>query len=262
MTNRRYSPDPREVQKGNPHELTRRQHILPVASIDRFCDAKGLVTVVPKSGIAEYKVRCEDPRFTVHRAWDQKSEDLAKTEYEDPFQAVAKELRSPMLRALSPSESAIVSNMYGLWRIRSILADETHDEIELVGMLGPRNIDNQWSQDEGEQLERGWSPVLAGAHPVVVAKRFFAWPRITTDIMRTLAYCRDRKWALIDSLDGEFCVSDRAPSQVVMPLTPTRIAALDALPQSLPRRQVSMINARMREASKHFIFGHSAPDFA
>ena len=60
------------TQKGNPHRLTREQHIIPAATLRRFTQSDGRVEVHFRDGrIAKLPVN--DQLFCVDRLWDQRS---------------------------------------------------------------------------------------------------------------------------------------------------------------------------------------------
>lgn len=76
-------------QKKNRHLLTVSQHVLPLASIARFADAEGRVSL---HDLARRKVRLAKPNdniFCAMRAWDQQAERGYMKRIEDEFQHLA-----------------------------------------------------------------------------------------------------------------------------------------------------------------------------
>jgi hypothetical protein len=76
-------------QKGNPHRLAIRQHILPVKSIARFSKSDGRVWVFEKLKNAKRRAKPSDEIFCARRAWDERTEVDFMKKIEDEFQTLA-----------------------------------------------------------------------------------------------------------------------------------------------------------------------------
>jgi hypothetical protein len=56
-------------QKGNPHRLTREQHVIPVATLRRFAQVDGRVEVHLRDGRI-VMLEADDQLFCVERLWE------------------------------------------------------------------------------------------------------------------------------------------------------------------------------------------------
>ena len=108
------------TQKGNPHELTVQQHVLPRKTIARFCGADGRVKVRLLTRGLDLPLTPVDPLFCVQRAWDQRGESLVGGSIENPFQAIADCLVDGSLERLDSEMHALITEMYLLWRQRCL----------------------------------------------------------------------------------------------------------------------------------------------
>ena len=124
-----------KTQKGNPHNLTCRQHILPRKSIERFADKDGLVSVLflkgSKSGKSE-RLPSKNDLFCAKRAWDQRSEVITKKVYEDPFQELAERIVSGETQSLGPKDNITATAFWGLWRARFLADSRNPPEYKTV----------------------------------------------------------------------------------------------------------------------------------
>ena len=106
-------------QKKNRHLLTVRQHVLPLASIARFADVEGRVSL---HDLARSKVRRAKPNddiFCAMRAWDQRAERGYMKRIEDEFQRLASMIIEGALSEMGEAEKSIVDRFYALWYRRA-----------------------------------------------------------------------------------------------------------------------------------------------
>ena len=144
----RENGSPERTSKGNPRQLTIRQHVFPSASIDRFTDTNGQVDLdhfvygkrltVPKDNV-----------FCAKRAWNQKSETGHKRSIEDPFQRIATEITESKLTSLSHEQGWHISNFMALWLLRAEHRDK-HNNIGHTKLNGEQPL----SLESEETLER------------------------------------------------------------------------------------------------------------
>jgi len=242
------------IQKGNPHALTRRQHVFPKASIERFANARNLVTVVWTDGKRPFLATTENPIFCVDRLWDQKSEDMAKVHCEDPFQSLAEECLSCALRDLSDHESHIASAMYGLWLARTCITVKPLADQKLNGILGALDSNDRISQDEGEKLEKSHIivPQTNEIGEVEIPGRMFAWPRIENLVRRTVMDAAHKKWGLLVSPNSIFCIPDTCPDAAIIPISPRRFLAWGITGQLLSDISAGDAESKIRATAKRF----------
>src|SRR5207302_8582442 len=75
-------------QEGNPHRLTIRQHTFPRASIARFANSDGRVSVRHIKS-ERFRVKPDHDLFCAMRVWDQRAEAGFHEKIEKPFQSLA-----------------------------------------------------------------------------------------------------------------------------------------------------------------------------
>jgi len=83
-------------QKGNPHGLTRGQHVIPMATLLRFAASDGLVEVHLRDGRSQ-RLPTDNQLFSVDRLWDQRAEAGYMKSVEDNFQALVDMLETERL---------------------------------------------------------------------------------------------------------------------------------------------------------------------
>ncbi len=144
MTPRRRGKRP---QKGNPHKLTREQHVIPVATLRRFALPDGRVEVHLRDQRI-VTLRLDDQLFCVDRLWDQTSEAGYMKRIEDEFQALVDVLEAGRLGPLSPAEHRCITRFWALWHWRNHFIDSPLEDQQLNGIAG-----EGLSQDKEEILE-------------------------------------------------------------------------------------------------------------
>ena len=108
-----------KTQKGNPHQLTLRQHCFPKRSIDRFTNEDGKVDVHLIRATKTVLLNSDNGIICAHRIWDERAESGFMKEIEDAYQDLADRVAyGRLIRRFSAKEQQIVTNMYLLWNIR------------------------------------------------------------------------------------------------------------------------------------------------
>ncbi len=79
-------------QKGNPHRLPVKQHVLPRDSIARFADGTGMVCLFDKVRNKARQAKSDDDIFCAKRVWDRRAEFGYMKGIEDAFQGLASEI--------------------------------------------------------------------------------------------------------------------------------------------------------------------------
>ena len=142
------------MQKGNPHSLTRNQHVFPVASLRRLADSSGSVSVLRKGWRRPKSLLIRNPIFCARRTWDHRSEYGYMRHIESRFQALASRIVGAY-RALSEPECKFVTEFYALWRHRAIQRGKSEPDVSIRGVF-PDNI----SED---QRERSWKEMATSS---------------------------------------------------------------------------------------------------
>jgi hypothetical protein len=105
-------------QKKNRPLLTVRQHVFPSASIVRFADAEGRVSLHDLVRGKERSAKPDDNIFCAKRAWDQRAERYMK-KIEDDFQVLASKVVEGALSEIGEAEKGVVDHFYALWHMRA-----------------------------------------------------------------------------------------------------------------------------------------------
>ena len=109
---------PEKTQKGNPHELTVRQHVFPRASIERFV-SNGGVEVCDFQRRIKRRATVNDAIFCADRAWGHGPESGWMKDKEDAFQNVAEGALRDRPASFDEAQSEIIFEFYALWQARA-----------------------------------------------------------------------------------------------------------------------------------------------
>lgn len=206
------------TQKGNPYQLTREQHVIPVATLRRFALSDGRVEVHLRDGRI-VKLPPDDQLFCVERLWDQRAEAGYMKSIEDEFQALVDVLESGRLGPLSPEEHKRITRFWGLWHWRNHFIDHPLADIPLNGIGG--GVD---SLDKREILESRWYgfTVGDGVFPA----------RIMTGLHIQMAIdhgemVNERRWGVLRSPSLPLVIGDRPGNLLSIPASPQLLLAVD-----------------------------------
>ena len=242
-------------QRGNPHELTVNQHILPRRSIERFCGLDGRVHVNLLAPARELRLEPEDPLFCARRVWDQRAESGFGKGIEDRFQAVAHVLAGSPTAHVEPGMNATLTQMYLLWRHRSLLARQPPSDVAVRGVIPEREL----SIDSQERLEK--NGVIFLRPDMKLSSRVVAGITLQRSIDRDwMSGAHSMTWGVLRSSDLEFMVPDAFIDQPVLPLTPNAcLAAGMADDFDLSLVQVASLNREAIRATTRYWFARD-PD--
>lgn len=240
-------------QRGNPHKLTIRQHLLPRKTIERFCgpDKRVHLQFIQTGKVA--RLLSDSELFCAMRAWDQKAEACLGKSIEDAFQAIAERLCVGTLDSLSHDMHRPVTEMYLLWRHRCLRARNPLPDLEVVGLTGDPTLD----KDRQERLEAGG---------VMFAKPDGTWPgRMAAGIslMRDIdldwiEVGHAMRWRVRRARDFEFLVPDAFIDQPVLPVAPTVCLVATDTEAMLDLPAVARLNRAAVEASSRHWFARHA----
>ena len=242
----------KKPQKGNPHELTVKQHCFPRRSIERFANKDGIVNVWLKDQGKSIPARPEDQVFCAHWVWDQRAESGFMREVEDAYQALAAEIaQGRIVRRLRTGENNAVTEMYALWWVRSKWRGAPVEDQPLKNVI---ELAHEFSQDEREHMEKlGVSVVrpdlkLEGRHIAsgVLQLNFF-------ELRNTL---KRQRWAVLKSASAEFVVPD-ASDERVLPVTPQVCLVAGEGYRIAQESRVAAMNAEAIRGSERYFFSRS-----
>ena len=137
-------------QRGNPHGLTIRQHLLPRKTIARFCGSDRLVHVQLLQEARDIRLAPGNTMFCAMRAWDQKAEEVIGKSIEDRYQAIAGRLCDESLNSLATDMHGHITEMYSLWRHRCLRARSPLADVPINCVAPEREL----SHDAQERLRR------------------------------------------------------------------------------------------------------------
>jgi hypothetical protein len=119
----------------NPEQLTLKQHVFPVRSIERFVNQSGRVAVCDMFRANERPAPPEDILFCARRAWDQQTEDQM-TQIENRFQEVVQPITEGLVNTIAPENKPAIDAMFALWVMRTRFRRLPAQELQLVGISG------------------------------------------------------------------------------------------------------------------------------
>lgn len=239
-----------EFQKGNPHRLTKQQHIFPAASIRRFQGNDGCVQVFRGSVGSCFSARPSNSVFVAQRLWDEKAENGVGKRIEDKYQALADGVLTGSLKSIGPLEKPIVEEFYSLWRTRHGFRVRGLPDLQINHVTGVA-----LTKDEEEILEtkhtmyvrqNGIMPgrLIAGVHILGYYDRF-------RETVKSL------QWGIVRAVEGEFIVPDCFHDVLIIPLAP-KMLIMGGMENSLLKYDdVAEINRCAIESSSEYYFARS-----
>jgi hypothetical protein len=241
-------------QKGNPYGLTIKQHTFPRASIARFADSDGLVSVFHIATGKNLKLSPDDHLFCATRIWDQRAEEGYMKEIEDSFQSLAEAIIGERILAIGPVETPVVNDFFALWNIRAHRKAHPIPDRTIQGIVGPkRNL----TKDEQEHLEKEH---IGFARPDrTVPGRQLSGISIQMNLDAVRTQLADAQWGILRAYDGEFIVPDNSSNARIVPVTPTLCLFSPSANHILTQFQVAEINQYAAASSRDFYF---ARDFS
>lgn len=108
-----------KISKGNPFRLTKEQHFIPKASIERFTsNDKIIIKQLKTKNKKTVQVNSNDDIFKVKRLWSQFAESGYMKEIEEKFQKLVDLIISNNVK-LTKKENEIIWEMFLLWKHRT-----------------------------------------------------------------------------------------------------------------------------------------------
>lgn len=242
-----------KTQPGNPHGLIYRQHVFPRRSIERFCISQR-VDFMDIQRKKRRWARSDDTMFCADRAWNHGAETGFMKRIEDDFQAVVDGILPGLPKNLSGGEMVVVADFFALWRTR---VDFRRLPVQHVRPAGASGVRRELSHDELELLEK--HKITATRPDGSFAMRDLNTPRIILQMDHIRDHLENRRWGVIRSLEGDFCVPD-GPRAGVIPVTPGIALVVDAENASIDRMQVEQINRIQLSAASDYFFARSLQD--
>lgn len=256
-----------DIQPGNPHCLTRRQHLFPAMSIKRLYEDGG-VDVFIISEMKRVRLKADNDIFTTNRAWDHVAEHKTKS-IESRFQQIVDDALSKTSTHILDSEvCSNVSAFYGLLINRENIADNRRQDAPFNGVEG---LSDKYSQDTYEMYEHSGiysaRPLAAGGFGLT--GRALGGLMLFKGMDQFLMSNPDLVWAVCRAPENlEFIVPDRFAGMVgtrvyhhlTIPVGPS--VALVADPSFVHHKQLEVwqlgtINAMAKAVSRKYYFSRN-----
>ncbi|HEX4415020.1 MAG TPA: hypothetical protein VH107_15395 [Lacipirellulaceae bacterium] len=236
-------------QKGNPHELVIRQHVVPVRSIERFAGPDGLVETQIAGLKRIVKRKPSDEIFVARRAWDERAERGYMKAIEDAFQELADKILSGEIEHVGDIHARTVNRFYALWYHRSRVEPADEIETQINGVTG-----EQFSKDQQEFYEkRHILFVRAGGK---IATRHITAMQLQAKIDGYSEQIKDWRWGVIQTVRGEFVMPD-VPSHGLMPIAPNAMLAVHHPNGTILKPNLIEINASFLAYTRNYFFARN-----
>jgi hypothetical protein len=255
-----------KTQTSNPHKLTINQHIIPRASIERFCNHNNQIELKNLSSRKKVQsfTNASDEIFIVKRLWSQKTEDTIMKSIEDKFQGLVDKIIKENLLTFSKKENEIILDMYSLWEFRTHYVEEfisSYTNTPLYEMT-PSNI----TKDEEEILES--KGVCYVSQDNALSARFILEFEANRFIDMKYLYRENIKWGLLKSEEEARFIMPSNPIKnnnskdketIIFPITPNLCLIPMPYFEIVESSEVNELNQIMMKNSKLFYFGRKLP---
>ena len=235
----------RRVQKGNPRQLTIRQHVLPRRSIARFAGEDKKVEVRRHNQAVTIRLEDDNPMFCASRAWDQRAESGYSRSIEIEFQSLADSIVAGKT-TLDEGDHIVVSRFWALWRLRAEVRASPTPPLRLNGVIESR----EFSVAEQDALEAKHVVYVENGSQVPS----HIWVRLKMQVQIGRLTCTPIRWGLIHSPDSEFIVPSRVGTSGFVPLTP-HVALLANQPEgTITKEQTVRLNKALLSFAGDYVF--------
>ena len=233
------------TQRGNPHQLTREQHVIPAATLKRFAGPDGLVEVHLQDERVT-KLPVDNQLFCVERLWDQRAEAGYMKTIEDNFQALVTDLENGRSAALLPKEHEDVTRFWSLLHWRNHFMESPADAPELKGIKG-ENL----SIDQKEILESQWAAFADADNKLPI--RTFVGMRIQMLIDIDTVQAHEKRWGILRSPQAQLILSDRPGRLMSITASPRILLAADNPDGYLTPEETHRANCISIARSRNFV---------
>jgi hypothetical protein len=236
------------TQRGNPHQLTTDQHVLPKASIERFAGSDGAVDccLLPTDSIR--RLRPNNPLFCASRVWDQRAEAGPTTQQiEADFQELATKVESGQTNIFDATSHLTVTKFFALVIAREQLRNKPPGDIVMPGRNG-----HNLSLDEQERLEKmGYLFARDGG---VIESRMAAGVHIQGQVIWAVRTWGHWRWGVVRSPGPHFIVPDTIRSLAFVPIGPKTLLGANCPNGLMTPEDVYAHNHRARKLAERYYF--------
>ena len=190
-----------EPQKGNPHQLTIKQHVYPARSIERFADMDGTVEVWLRQNKKMFRASPDNSLFCARYTWDQRAESGYIKAIEDKFQILADGIENGGA-TVTAEESLAASRFFILWQLRAEWKQNPLGDAPMTG-VAPDPV----TKDQREQLE--WRGAMFMNPDHTLSGRSISGFQIFREIDLRLPRLTNARWGIVTPTRVSFFFQSR-----------------------------------------------------
>ncbi|WP_306589408.1 DUF4238 domain-containing protein [Geothrix sp. 21YS21S-4] len=240
---------PEPTQKGNPHHLVVRQHVFPVASLDRFSNKDGRLHVRLITSKKYLHLESSHSLFCAERAWDERAEKGYMRGIEDEFQDLAREVIFSRQGSLDENTSLVATRFFALWKCRAHFKKDPLPDVKLNAL----GVERELTKDEEECLEKN-GYVFARSN-LTIAGRQMTGIQIQTHIDRICDHLESYQWMIVRADAGEFIVPDSPPEEPFIPLNPQIALVGNSKLSKISKIALGKINKHLHSSCHRYYLG-------
>lgn len=230
-----------KVQKGNPYQLTIKQHFHTAHAISKFYDINEKVDVFIKSRHEIKKLHKRNRDFYVKRCWDEKAEKGFMAKIEAKFHN-----EIDALKALEDRNHDAITEYGFLWGLRFHYQSKTHEDKALIGIPG-----TTLEKDTQELLEKRYIGFARDDSTVPYRQENgLLIHRQCLDLMKKN---KGIKWGVVTTKDAELIVPDDYLFGVI-PVSPNKAFIANSNDMLLSDSEVGKLNAKLFNHAKNYFF--------
>ena len=239
-------------QKGNPHQLTVKQHCFPAASIARFADSDGCVEVKLLKKNKCIKLKPNDQLFCAIRTWDQRAESGYMKEIEDKYQELAESIIQGEVQTISKEQQSVITDMFAIWNIRWCRNQSPIPDQKIHRAL---NVNVHYTKDQQEELEK--NGITAITPNLKIPGRHISGMDIQQNIYACREQMADAHWGILRASKSEFVVPDNCSNTRILPLSPVFCLISQYESETVDEAVVREINRVSISGSKDYYFARN-----
>ena len=239
-------------QKGNPHQLTVKQHCFPARSIARFADSEGCVEVKLIKQDKKLKLKPEDQIFCAKRTWDQRAESGFMKEIEDRYQELAESMLQGIVKTIRSEEQSVVTDMFAIWNIRWHKDQAPIANQKIDGII---DLAVHFTKDEQEILEK--NGITAITPDFLIPGRSLSGVNIQKNLFMVQKQMVDAHWGILRASKGEFIVPDNCSNARILPLAPEICLFSQSIDETIKEEELREINQISINGSKNYYFARN-----
>lgn len=242
------------MSQANPHQLTKKQHVFPEASLKRFLNDRGFVHVAWLDGKSGYRPP-GNQMFLSGRAWEQRSE-VSSHKVEADFQNLATKISGNTVNSLNAEQSKTAAEMASIWLSRWYLKNNPSPDIKLD--MAPPEVMNKCipmgfdSHDDYRDAAEKAGLVAEGSDGSIPG-RLQSWPRFRRQKAQLRKQLDGLSWGIVRALEAEFIVPD-VSLDGILPISPTVLLIAGKTDLTASRDDVCELNRRMKAGSREWFF--------